>query len=61
MKDGIHPRLRSYVSMPVREFIRRFFSLQGYRDGLHGLALSALMAYYAFWRQVWLAEMWQTK
>lgn len=57
---GIHPRFRSYASMPVREFIRRFVTLQGYRDGLHGLALSALMAFYAFRRQVWLAQMWRT-
>lgn len=58
-EQKIHPRLRSYISMPAREFFRRFVSLQGYRDGLHGLVLSALMAYYAFWRQVWLAEMWR--
>lgn len=57
---GVHPRLRSYASMPVREFIRRFVTLQGYRDGMHGLVLSALMAFYAFRRQVWLAQMWQT-
>lgn len=49
---GVRPRLRSYVSMPAREFYRRFIALQGYRDGLHGFALSALMAYYAFRRQV---------
>ncbi len=52
-EQGVRPRLRSFVSMPAREFYRRFIALQGYRDGLHGLALSALMAYYAFWRQVW--------
>lgn len=61
VQAGIRPRLRSYVSMPVREFARRFISLEGYRDGLHGLLLSALMAYYAFWRQVWAAEMWRMK
>lgn len=55
--EGIRPRRRSYISMPLREFFRRFVSLQGYRDGLHGLWLSALMAYYAFWRQVWAAEL----
>jgi (heptosyl)LPS beta-1,4-glucosyltransferase len=56
--QGVHPRRRSFVSMPAREFVRRFVSLKGYRDGLHGLTLSALMAYYAFWRQVWAREMW---
>ncbi len=58
-EQGVHPRLRSFVSMPVREFVRRFVTLRGYRDGLHGLLLSALMGYYAFRRQVWLAQMWR--
>lgn len=56
---GVHSRRRSFVSMPVREFVRRFISLEGFRDGWHGLALSGLMAYYAFWRQVWLRDMWR--
>jgi hypothetical protein len=55
--EGVPPRLRSYLSMPAREFLRRFILLEGYRDGLHGLWLSLLMAYYAFWRQVWTAEL----
>ena len=59
--QGIRPRLRSFASMPAREFVRRFFSLQGYRDGLHGLVLSVLMSYYAFRRQVWAREMWDRK
>lgn len=60
-EQGIHPRARSFISMPVREFVRRFVTLQGYQDGLHGLTLSGLMAYYAFWRQVWLADLWREK
>jgi len=43
-------RLRSVLSMPVREFIRRFWQLQGWRDGGHGLLLSLLMAYFTFRR-----------
>lgn len=58
-EEGVRPRLRSFLSMPAREFVRRFIRLQGYRDGLRGLTLSVLMAYYAFWRQVWLAELWR--
>lgn len=56
---GVRARRRSLVSMPAREFVRRFISLKGFRDGWHGLALSGLMAYYAFWRQVWLRDMWR--
>lgn len=61
VSQNIRPRWRSLVSMPAREFTRRFFSLQGYRDGWHGFALSALMAYYAYWRQVWAREIWNQK
>jgi (heptosyl)LPS beta-1,4-glucosyltransferase len=32
------------VSKPSGEFLSRFFAGEGYRDGLHGLALSALQA-----------------
>lgn len=44
------PRVRSLLSMPPREFARRFWQLQGYRDGGHGLLLSLLMAYFTFRR-----------
>lgn len=50
---GVQPRGRSLVGQPVREFWRRYVTLQGYRDGGHGLLLSLLMAYYrgqTYWR-----------
>ncbi len=59
--EGIKPRARSFLSMPAREFVRRLVSLQGYKDGLHGLVLSSLMAYYALQRQRKLAEMWDNR
>ena len=34
----------SWVSRPVREFLRRFITLRGYRDGTTGLALASIMA-----------------
>ena len=43
-------RTRSLLSMPLREFARRYWTLQGYRDGGHGLLLSLLMAYFTFRR-----------
>ena len=43
-------RVRSLLSMPPREFARRYWHLQGYRDGGHGLLLSLLMAYFTFRR-----------
>jgi glycosyltransferase involved in cell wall biosynthesis len=54
---GRRARWRGFVGQPLREFFRRFVTLQGYRDGAHGLVLSSLMAYYAFRRQVLLARL----
>jgi len=35
-----------FVSRPIEEFVKRFVALKGYKDGLHGLALSLLQAFY---------------
>jgi hypothetical protein len=43
---GIKPRARNYLGAPAREFVYRYISLQGYKDGVHGLALSSLLAWY---------------
>jgi len=43
---GVRPRLWTYVLQPLREFWRRYVVLKGYQDGLHGLALCLLVAYY---------------
>jgi glycosyltransferase involved in cell wall biosynthesis len=49
------PRARALVGQPLREFWRRYVSLQGYREGGLGLALSLLLAFYAG-KAVWLAR-----
>jgi hypothetical protein len=43
---GIQPRPHKFITQPLREFYRRVITLQGYKDGLHGLRLYALLAYY---------------
>lgn len=48
--EGKRARWRGAIGQPLREFFRRYISLQGWRDGAHGLWLSLLMAYYAFVR-----------
>lgn len=45
-EQGVKPHWRNFVAQPVRQFWWRFVTLQGYGDGLHGLRLSALMAWY---------------
>ncbi len=37
---------RDCLRMPFKEFLSRFFARKGYKDGLHGLVLSLLMAFY---------------
>ena len=58
--EGKRAHWRGVMGQPVREFFRRFVSLQGWRDGGHGFALSALMAYYAFVRWKMLRAMEKT-
>lgn len=43
---GIHARPHNYVLQPLREFRRRFVTLQGYRDGWFGLQMGGLLAWY---------------
>lgn len=45
-KQGLRPRPWTYLLQPLREFWRRYVVLGGYRDGLHGLGLCLLVAYY---------------
>lgn len=57
-RQGVRPRPRTYFGAPFREFYRRYITLQGYKDGIHGLVLSVLMGFYAFRRTQLLARAW---
>lgn len=49
LKDkGIRAKPWTYLSMPLREFKRRYFSLGGYKDGWVGLQVCGLMSWYMF-------------
>ncbi len=52
-EQGIHPKPQNYILQPLRQFWWRFVTLKGYTDGLHGLRLSLLMAWYEF-KKYWL-------
>lgn len=60
LEEGIHPRWRNFILQPLREFRRRYLTLQGYRDGAHGLLLSLFMAWYTFQRYRLLHALWRT-
>lgn len=44
-RRGVRPRPHTYPLQPLREFWRRYVTLEGYREGLLGLQLSALLAW----------------
>ena len=46
LREGVRPRFYTPYSQAIRHFWWRFVTLDGKRDGLHGLWLSALTAYY---------------
>jgi glycosyltransferase involved in cell wall biosynthesis len=50
LEDGVRTRWWSPILQPLREFRRRYVTLRGYRDGVHGLVLSLLMAWYTLRR-----------
>ena len=44
------------IRFPVSDFVKVFFAQEGYRDGLHGLVLALLQAFYSF---VVFAKVWE--
>ena len=59
-EQGIRAKPHNFILQPLREFRRRVVTLQGYKDGLHGLRLHALLAYYyGFLPYVRLRELWR--
>ncbi|MEE8391763.1 MAG: glycosyltransferase family 2 protein [Anaerolineae bacterium] len=60
LKQGVHSRFYTPYSQAVRHFWWRFVTLRGTQDGLHGLWLSLLMAYYEAVKYRKLARLWRT-
>ncbi len=44
-KEGYNFGWQDLFEKPLGEFLSRFFAMRGYKDGLHGLALSLLQAF----------------
>ena len=59
-EQGIQPKPHKFITQPVRHFIWRFITLKGYRDGLHGFRLSALMAWYEMQKYVHLRRLYRS-
>jgi (heptosyl)LPS beta-1,4-glucosyltransferase len=52
--QGITPRPHNFVLQPLREFRRRYITLGGWRDGVHGLRLAFWLAWYYGFLPYWL-------
>ncbi len=61
--DGYVFDWKDLIIKPTGEFVSRFFAGQGYKDGLHGLALSVLQAFSEFilYLKVWELEKFEDK
>lgn len=46
LKNGYQFSYLDVLRFPAREFLSRYFAREGYKDGLHGLVLSLLLAAY---------------
>ncbi len=46
------------IRWPIRDFVKTYFFQEGYKDGLHGLVLSQLQAFYSL---VFFAKVWERK
>lgn len=60
-QQGIKAKPQNFILQPLRHFRWRYFTLKGYQDGLHGLRLSLLMAWYEFRKYQMLAALWADK
>lgn len=56
---GVRPKPRNYVLQPLRQFWWRFVTLRGFIDGLHGLRLALLMAWYELRKYRLLRDKWR--
>ncbi|HEX3049593.1 MAG TPA: glycosyltransferase family 2 protein [Aggregatilineaceae bacterium] len=58
-EHGIQPKPHKFITQPLRQFTWRYITLQGYRDGFHGLRLSLLMSWYEFQKYVHLRRLYR--
>lgn len=58
VKEGYSFSWRDLIAKPTSEFLSRYFAGEGYKDGLHGLALALLQAFseLTLYLKVWQSE-----
>jgi (heptosyl)LPS beta-1,4-glucosyltransferase len=58
-QEGVRPRPHNFILQPLRHFWWRYVTLNGYRDGWHGLRLTLFMMYYEWVKYRKLAWFWR--
>jgi len=48
VNTGYRTQWRDAIRFPVSDFVKLYFAQLGYKDGLHGLVLAMLQAFYSF-------------
>jgi (heptosyl)LPS beta-1,4-glucosyltransferase len=63
IKEGYKFTWTDLVNKPSGEFLSRYFQAEGYKDGLHGLALAGLQGFSEFvkYLKIWQLDKFQTK
>lgn len=58
IKEGYRFRWHDLIKKPTEEFLSRFFAGEGYKDGVHGLALAFLQSFseLVLYLKIWQAE-----
>jgi len=56
LQEGVRAHPRHLITRPGQEFWRRFVTWRGYKDGLHGLRLSLIMARYEQKKYWWMLQ-----
>lgn len=58
LREGKNLNWYDAIRWPINDFVKTFFSQNGYKDGMHGLVLSMLQAFYQL---VFFAKVWEKK
>lgn len=63
IQGGYTFQWKDVLAQPLKEFLSRFFAQTGYKEGLHGLVLSLLMAFYMLvvYLKVWEQQGFKTE
>lgn len=56
LRSGKKLKWTDAITWPLEDFLKTFFAQKGYKDGLHGLVLSLLQAFYA---EIVFAKIWE--